>query len=109
MPADRLGTWLRSNSTGPRPPATCAAVNSSWPGCVIRVLPDEGRTFNLVDRGLSWIRVDYQAWPQFWDAELVIETSFELRVDEQAYTLDPSHRTEPLVSVHHANASSKFA
>lgn len=67
-------------------------VDSSWPGCTVRVLPDGGRTFNLVDRELTWIRVDYQARLQFGDAELVIETPFELRVDEQANTLDPNDR-----------------
>lgn len=77
-------------------------VNSSWPGCAIRVLPDGGRSFDLADRELSWIRVDYQARLQFGDAELVIETPFELRVDERADTLDPNDRAGlgPLLSLY---------
>lgn len=69
-----------------------SGVHPSWPGCAIRELPGGGREFDPVDRELTYIGVDHQARLQFGDAELVIETPFELRAGDHVQTLDPNDR-----------------
>jgi hypothetical protein len=62
------------------------------PGVEIRVLADSGRSFELSEPELAWVRVDYQTRLQFGDAELVIECPFELREGGTTFSLDPNQR-----------------
>jgi hypothetical protein len=64
----------------------------SWPGCEIRELPDGSRSFEVVEPGLNWIRIDYQTRLQFGVAELAIESPFSLRVGDTVLNLDPNDR-----------------
>lgn len=79
-------------------------VDPMWPGCATRVLPDGGRAFELVDRELTWIRIDHQTRLQFGQAELVIETLFELRLEGRTHLLEPEDRAGlgPLVALYPA-------
>jgi hypothetical protein len=61
---------------------------------VIEKLVGGAIRFSLTEPQISWIRIDYQARIQFGEAELVIETPFELIVAGQTYQLDPNDRAE---------------
>jgi len=65
---------------------------SSWPGSAFERLPNGGIRFTLTESGISWIRIDYQCRIQFGEAELVIETPFELTAAGRSYQLDPNDR-----------------
>jgi hypothetical protein len=67
---------------------------TSWPGSAFERLPKGGIRFTLTESGISWIRIDYQCRIQFGEAELVIETPFELTAAGRTYQLDPNHRGE---------------
>jgi len=49
--------------------------------------------FSLTKPQISWLRIDYQTRIQFGEAELVIETPFELTVADESYDLDPNDRS----------------
>jgi hypothetical protein len=63
----------------------------SWPGVEER-RGDDGVDFELVERDLSWVRIDYQTRLQFGEAEVVIEGPFHLRIDGVDHFLDPADR-----------------
>jgi hypothetical protein len=65
---------------------------TSWPGCEIERLAEGGIRFSLTEPQISWVRIDYQARIQFGEAELVIETPFELTVMGKSHELDPNDR-----------------
>src|ERR1700683_4493811 len=65
---------------------------TSWSGSAFERLPNGGIRFTLTESGISWIRIDYQCRIQFGEAELVIETPFELTAAGGSYQLDPDDR-----------------
>ena len=65
---------------------------TSWPGSAFERLPNGGIRFTLTESEISWIRIDYQCRIQFGDAELIIETPFELTAAGRWYQLDPNDR-----------------
>ena len=64
----------------------------TWPGSASERLPNGGIRFTLSESGISWIRIDYQCRIQFGEAELIIETPFELTAASRSYQLDPNDR-----------------
>jgi hypothetical protein len=64
----------------------------SYPGVQIIETADGGREFVLAERGLTWIRIDFQTRLQFGEAELVIETPFRLSRANAEHSLDPKDR-----------------
>lgn len=67
---------------------------TSSPGCVVERLAGGVVAFSLTEPEISWLRIDYQARMQFGQAELVIETAFELTVKGRSYQLDPNARAD---------------
>jgi hypothetical protein len=65
---------------------------TSWPGCEIKRLAGGSIRFYLAEPQISWLRIDYQVRIQFGEAELVIETPFELTVTGQSHQLDPNDK-----------------
>jgi hypothetical protein len=65
---------------------------TSWPGSAFERLPDGRIRFTLTESEISWIRIDYQCRIRLGEAELLIETPFELTTGARSYRVDPNDR-----------------